>query len=460
MIYRESACLGVLSDITQETLERRKIEYERDYDLLTNLLNRRAFHAYMQDLFRHASSIKTAAFMLWDLDNLKYVNDTYGHDYGDTYIRKTADVLKQFMLHNNAIVSRMSGDEFYIFLYGYDSKDEIRSIINSIKADMDATPVNLPSATESRIRASVGISWYPDDASNYFDLIKYADFAMYTVKNTSKGRIAEFDRSLYDRDAFLLHSDEELNLILEQESVDYSFQPIVNARTGDIFAYEALMRPNSETLITPSDVLRIAHSQVQLHRVEKLTLFCSMLAFAQYPDALEGHKIFVNTLPCQMLDEEDILAFREEFHGMLDHIVFELMESEHLNEFFLKEKIRYIQKWNAQIAIDDYGAGYSNDSVLLSLNPDYVKIDMSIVRNVDTDQNRQMLIENLLAYFKSRNILTIAEGVETAAEMRMLISYGVDYLQGFYVGKPTLEPAEQCPRAAEIRKFFAEENEE
>ncbi len=458
IIQKDGSCIGALTDITQETLERRKIEYERDYDILTNLLNRRAFHAYMQDLFRHASSIKTAAFMLWDLDNLKYVNDTYGHDYGDTYIRKTADVLKDFISHNNAIVSRMSGDEFYIFLYGYDSKDEIREIIHSVKAEMDATLVDLPCATESRIHASVGVTWYPDDASNYFELIKYADFAMYTVKNTGKGRIAEFDRALYERDAFLLHSNEELNLILENESVDYAFQPIVNARNGDIFAYEALMRPTSQTLLKPSDILRIAHSQVQLHRVEKLTMFCSMRAFSQYPEIAAHRKIFVNTLPSQILDDADILAFREEFHDMLDRIVFELMESEHLNESFTNEKLRYIKKWNAQIAIDDYGAGYSNDSVLLSLNPDYVKIDMSIVRNIDTDQNRQLFLENLLAYLKSRNILTVAEGVETQEELRKLISYGVDFVQGFYVGEPALEPADISLRAREIQQIFSEEH--
>ncbi len=458
VINKGSASLGVLSDITQETLEKRKIEYERDYDLLTNLLNRRAFHAYMQDLFRHATDIKTAAFMLWDLDNLKYVNDTYGHDYGDTYIRKTADVLKQFMMHNNAIVSRMSGDEFYIFLYGYDSKDEIRRIINTVKTNMDATLISLPGSAESRIHASVGVAWYPDDAANYFDLIKYADFAMYTVKNTGKGRVAEFDRALYNRDAFLLHGNEELNLILEQESVDYAFQPIVNARNGEIFAYEALMRPTSQMLVTPADLLRIAHSQVQLHRVEKLTLFSSMRSFAKYPDIAAKRKIFINTLPSQILDEEDLLAFREEFSGLLDRIVFELMESEHLNESFTAQKLRYVKKWNAQIAIDDYGAGYSNDSALLSIHPDYVKIDMSIIRNIDTDQNRQMLLENLLAYLHNRNILTIAEGVETAAEMRKLITYGIDFMQGFYLGTPELVPAADSPRAEAIRKYFSEEH--
>ena len=453
IIQKGDAYLGVLSDITQETLEKHKLEFERDYDLLTNLLNRRAFHSRMQEVFRHKADIRTAAFMLWDLDNLKYINDTYGHDYGDSYLRKTADVLRGFSSYNNAIVSRMSGDEFYIFLYGYDSKEQLREIIDTVKTNMDNAQIQLPNAAETHIRASVGVAWYPDDATNYFDLIRYADFAMYTVKNTGKGRVAEFDQSLYDRDAFLLHSNEELNCLLEQEFIDYVFQPIVDARTGDIFGYEALMRPASQTLITPVDVLRIAHSQAQLHRVEKLTMFSSIRAFAQYPEIARTHKVFVNTLPSQMLDADDLEKFGNEFHDLLHHIVFELMESEHLNESFTEEKMRYIKQWNAQVAIDDYGAGYSNDSMLLSINPDYAKIDMSIVRNIDTDKNRQVLLENILGYLKIRDIKTIAEGIETSSEMLTLLSYGVDYLQGFYLGLPTSIPATSSPRAQEIRDY-------
>ena len=236
LIGGDKPYMGVLSDVTREILEKRKIEYERDYDALTNLLNRRAFHAAMKAAFSHPEKLKTAAFMMWDLDNLKYINDTYGHDYGDEYIRSTANVLKHFIPYNNAIVSRISGDEFYVFLYGYDDKESAMNIIRAIKAEMGTPP---PSSSpkqnrQTRLRASAGIAWYPDDAMNYFDLIKYADFAMYTVKNTEKGQVAEFDSKLYHRDSFLLHSKEELNKLIEDESVHYVFQPIVDAHTGDI----------------------------------------------------------------------------------------------------------------------------------------------------------------------------------------------------------------------------------
>lgn len=189
LIGDDKPYMGVLSDVTRELLEKRKIEYERDYDALTNLLNRRAFHAAMKDIFAHSEKLKVSAFMMWDLDNLKYINDTYGHDYGDEYIRSTANVLKRFIPYNNAIVSRISGDEFYVFLYGYDNKNLAMDIIRSIKAEMDTEPFQLTPKKQTRLRASVGIAWYPDDAVNYFDLIKYADFAMYTVKIRKKAKL-------------------------------------------------------------------------------------------------------------------------------------------------------------------------------------------------------------------------------------------------------------------------------
>ncbi|MBC5646905.1 EAL domain-containing protein [Christensenella tenuis] len=451
LIGDDKPYMGVLSDVTRELLEKRKIEYERDYDALTNLLNRRAFHAAMKDIFAHSEKLKVAAFMMWDLDNLKYINDTYGHDYGDEYIRSTANVLKRFIPYNNAIVSRISGDEFYVFLYGYDNKNSAMDIIRSIKAEMDTEPFQLTPKKQTRLRASVGIAWYPDDAVNYFDLIKYADFAMYTVKHTEKGQIAEFDSNLYHRDSFLLHSKEELNKLIEEESVQYVFQPIIDAHTGEIFAYEALMRPISAHLATPTDVLRIAETQSRLRQIEKLTLFKSVRTYLNYPDIVAGRKLFINTLPGQMISGREVKEFEYEFGGILDQLVFEFMETEKLDNEFTQDKLDYYAKWNCQIALDDYGTGYNNDSILLLLHPDYVKIDMSIVRNIDTDRNRQIMLQNLLSYLKYQQISVIAEGVETSAEMNTLISYGIDYLQGYYVGMPEAVPARNSIRSVEIR---------
>ena len=120
--YEEDKIVGLAEDITKETLELKKMEYERDYDLLTNILNRRAFNARLEQLFQKGKDVLgTAALMMIDLDNLKFLNDSYGHDFGDKYIQKTAAGLKKYT-PKESVVARMSGDEFFVFFYGYDPK--------------------------------------------------------------------------------------------------------------------------------------------------------------------------------------------------------------------------------------------------------------------------------------------------------------------------------------------------
>lgn len=449
-VNKDFQWFGVLTDITHEILEKRKIEYERDYDPLTNLLNRRAFHAAMQNIFKDPKQLKTAAFVMWDLDNLKYINDTYGHDYGDKYIITAANVLHRFAKSKNTVISRISGDEFYVFLYGHDSKESMRSTIQEIWESMNSATMPLSDSRSIKIGASAGVSWYPDDTKNYHTLIKYADFAMYTAKKQEKGQLFEFDKARYKRDSFLLNSKEELDKLIKDDSLTYAFQPIVDAHTGDIFGFEALMRPHYKYLNQPTDVLRVAEAESRLRQIERLTLFNSVRNFIRFPESVTGKKLFVNTLPGQMLFGDDIIAFQEEFSNILDQLVFELIETDRLDDEITHKKLKYFKAWGAQIAIDDYGTGYNNESVLLKLNPDYVKIDMSFVRNIDTDQNRQLLLQTMLSYLKSQNIRAIAEGIETPAEMRHVISCGVDYLQGYYLGMPADTPAISSIRAEEI----------
>ena len=430
---------GVAADITSEIVEKRKIEYERDYDSLTNLLNRRAFHAQLGEKFKKPDELKTAALIMLDLDNLKYINDTYGHDYGDEYIRGAANVLKKFIPYR-ALVARMSGDEFYVFIYGYPDKGSVRAIIEKIKTAMMDTSLPLPDDKGLKIRASAGVAWYPDDTPFYEQLFRYADFAMYKIKNSTKGEFKEFDLASYNKDAYLLHSKEELNKLIDEELVDYFFQPIVDVRTGKTFAFEALMRSKLESLKTPLEILTLARSQFKLYQIERLTWFKSMKDVRKQKEAFGDCKIFINSIPNQVLSEEDFLHFEEEFSEFLDRLVVELTEGERESVEFTDQKKEYIKRWNGKIALDDFGTGYNGESMLLTIIPDYVKIDMSIVRDIDTDYDRREILRNLVAYSHERNMKVIAEGVETEREMRTLMEDGVDYLQGYYIGVPRRRP--------------------
>lgn len=127
--------IGILQDITDIIMEKKRIEFERDYDSFTGLLNRHAYYQRIEALFYEKDKLKITAFIMIDLDNLKYVNDTYGHDFGDDYIRTAAMILKKFQNYGG-IVSRISGDEFNICLSGFSFKDEVREIINTVRAEL------------------------------------------------------------------------------------------------------------------------------------------------------------------------------------------------------------------------------------------------------------------------------------------------------------------------------------
>lgn len=440
LIIREqkNKVLGVIEDVTDEILSKRKIEYERDHDPLTHLYNRRAFESLVKKKMRK-ESIDNSAFVMWDLDNLKYINDTYGHEYGDRYIQKAASILNGFTIHK-AIVARMSGDEFYTFIYDYSDKEYIRTIVRKIRERLNNTFLEVPDGESIRIRASAGISWYPSDSKIFEELIKYSDFAMYEVKNKDKGSIAEFDRETYNKDSILLYGKEELNHFIDQGLVKYAFQPIVDANTGEIFAYEALMRPKTKNLKSPYDVIRLAQSQSKLYEIEKLTMFEAMRSFEEQKKYFGEAKIFINSIPNYALSKEDLKLFEERFAENLDRIIVEVTENERSDEECTRIKQNVVANWGGQLALDDFGSGYNSELSLLILSPKYVKIDMNIIRDIDTDLNRQKLLMNMLSYAKNRSIRIIAEGVETKGEMDKLIEFGVDYVQGYYLGKPQIVP--------------------
>lgn len=440
--------LGVIEDVTEDIIWKRRLEYERDHDTLTQLFNRRAFEALARRKMKE-ECLDHCAFVMWDLDNLKYINDTYGHDFGDRYIQKAASVLNEFTIYN-AIVGRMSGDEFYTFIYGYTNKEKIKQRIQEIHASLYNTLLTMPDEETVRIRASAGIAWYPDDSTDYHELVRYADFAMYEMKNKDKGNIGEFNRDTYKRDSILLHGKEELNHFIDQELVKYAFQPIVDVKTGDIFAYEALMRPQTKKLSSPLDVIRLAQSQSKLYEIEKLTLFKTMEAFEKHKDHFGDAKIFINSIPNYVLSNKDIAIFEERFTNYLNRIVIEITEYEQSHEECTRIKQETIARWGSHLALDDFGSGYNSEIALLILSPKFIKIDMSIVRGIDIDENRQKLLSNIISYAQNRKIKIIAEGIESKAEMNTLIEFGVDYMQGYYLGRPQFIPQQLNPKIKQL----------
>lgn len=434
--------LALVQDITTSILEKKKIEYERDYDLTTGLLNRRAYYNRIDELFNKREELKTAAFIMFDLDNLKYVNDTYGHDFGDDYIKTAANVLKGFR-DFDGVVARLSGDEFNVFLYGFDSKEDIRKAVRIIRNRFEGSYCILADGSHYKIRASAGVSWYPDDSDSYEMLIKYADFAMYTVKHSTKGNIAEFDVNSYSKDSILVTGVEEMNSIIDEQRIKYAFQPIISAHDGSVYGYEALMRPQSQTLRSPMEFIRIARTGAKLNDVERMTWTLALRAFRKQIEQgriSKDTKVFVNSLSNCTLKEKDIKIIESENAGILKNIVLEILESEQANVEYTNNKKARMRKWGGMIALDDFGSGYNSEHALITHEPDLIKIDRAIISGCDSDVSRKNIIHNLVKISKANNIIVLAEGVETSGELQTVIECGVDLLQGYYFARPVFEP--------------------
>ena len=143
--------------------------------------------------------------------------------------------------------------------------------IREVHKLLHSTNFQLPDGKTVKLRASAGVAWYPDNGASYDLLIKYADFAMYSAKNSTKGDIQEFNQDAFQRDELLFSGKEALNHFLDARLARFAFQPIVDARTGEVYAYEALMRPSCEGLKTVSDVMRLVRAQSKLNQIEELT---------------------------------------------------------------------------------------------------------------------------------------------------------------------------------------------
>lgn len=453
---------GALTDVTTELENRYRIEHERDYDVLTNLLNRRAFARDCHRLFeKEPEKLKVAAVLMMDLDNLKFLNDTYGHDWGDNYIKAFAKALNVFE-GPTSICGRRSGDEFYALLYGRESREELNREIQEKWHRLTSVPFKLPGDKTSRLRASGGIAWYPDDSLDFETLVRYADVAMYKVKQSAKGVLHTFDPELYARDMQLLNNRGELIRMLDDRLVKYVFQPIASARTGELLGYELLMRPLPQQLSSPMDVLELAKQQGVLHHVERLTWTCALETASRM--VAEGKldsscKLFINSIANQILDprEEEMMVNR--YRDLLGRVVLEVTESENNNQNYTTKKQKFIRSHGGVVAIDDYGTGYNSELILIQLPCEYVKLDISFVRDVDKDIDKQTIVRNLMSYARRKNISVLCEGVESEEELAQLISYDVDYIQGYYVGRPADEPKPIPEHVKEtIQRLMREKN--
>ena len=428
---------GIIINITEEIKRQKRLEYERDTDQLTGLLNRQAFFARASERIQNTPG-RQGVMIFADLDNLKSVNDTYGHNCGDSYIQTAAGAFSRFT-HYGAVASRISGDEFAVFLHGFETREQAMAIINENEQRLLHATHTLPDGVQMKIRCSMGLAWYPQDSENLETLLRYADFAMYEAKNITKGSTKTFSLESYVQKSYIIKKNEELDLLIDENLVRYAMQPIIDIYSGSVFGYEAFMRPTSITLESPQQVLDIARTQAKLYHIERMTIFNIFEWIKQNLEKLDNKPVFYNSFPDQQLSEADMAILENKYSEIFKHTIAEVIETDRSDIIGLVKKFNYFRKCGSMLAIDDYGAGFSNEMVLLSLSPEFVKIDMSLIRGIHLDLDKQKLASNIIEYTKPRGIKVIAEGIECFEEAQTMIRLGTDYLQGYYLAMPSFE---------------------
>ena len=246
-------------------------------------------------------------------------------------------------------------------------------------------------------------------------------------------------------------SDEELRenaqvqRLLDLNLLTYFFQPIIDAQTGEIYSYEALMRAKDMQGISPYHILRYAELSDRLYEVEQYT-FLNVLNFLKaHRDLFGGRPIFINSIPSVKILPEKQSEINRLLSSLSDSVVVEMTENTKFGEDELKEmKARY-NRLNVRIAIDDFGTGYSNISNLLRYTPNYVKIDRALISDVNSDPNKKHFVREIIEFCHANDILVLAEGVENEDEMRAVILMGIDLIQGFYTAKPSPDVITSVP---------------
>ncbi len=419
---------------SQLQVDRAQTEYELEHDKQTGLLNRNGFARRAQTLIRKEPHL-CGVMLCSGLDNIKYINETYGYEAGDRYIAAAAKLLHSYK--NTAVVARIAGDEFAIYVHGYKEEVNVEELEKAVNERISSEMIDI--GEKVKLRSSFGLALYPQDAVTVETLLKYAGHTMFEVKKSNRGGFMRFDPSTYREKANTFDRQEKLNQLLDEKQLYFVFQPIFRLQDKSIYAYEALMRPGTESFSSPLEILTLAAEQSKLKQIEKITFELLFDWMGENISRLGVRKIFFNTITTEYMRREELQKLHPKYESFCEHLVFEVLESTAGSESFVREIEAFRQEMGVKVAIDDYGAGYSNDIRLIRIAPDIVKIDQFLISGIDRDKDKEKLLQKMVSYCNAKKIETLAEGVERVEELEAVRRLGFTYAQGFYLGMPEKE---------------------
>ncbi len=407
------------------------------------------FEEFSEKAENHDLSLSVSVY---GLPKYTYILENYGITDAEDAIRFVAESLK---IANpvNCFIGHISEDEFAIINY-YKDMGVIGETINNATSVFYSVieGYNTTSGKEYYVEVNCGCTVInPGWSGSLESFIKFANSEMYMnrLKSGMGNVIKEETTPKEHYKAF--------ELLIEKNLFNYHFQPIVNAKTGTIFGYEALMRTDASIGMTPLEILATAREYNRLYEIERATMFNIMERYAHEPEKFGDCKVFINTIPGHFLNDDDMRILNEKYSKYMDKFVFELTEQDTISDNELNAIKRLSgEHIENQIAIDDYGTGHSNIVNLIRYTPQVIKIDRFLISEIDRNQNKQMFVRSTIEFAKINNIKVLAEGVETSNELKMVIDLGVDLIQGFYTGRPAYEPITSI--SEDIRKEILRAN--
>lgn len=411
-------------------------------DSLTGMLNMNgAIKALQEHIEAGQAEDQHLALLIFELSNLRQINAVFGHNEGDQALLSLAGAISD-CTDGNIISARISGDEFLVALvlsdFSINTAEALRDVLcRRISSYNQVSGKNYSIELHSALM-TVPLTAQVNAESCITELI--------SRKNAEKHNTVQPDDIVISDDA----TAQLVANVLSENRLTYHFQPIVHARTGEIFAYEALMRTNGEQRVSPLVMLQYAAALGRLYDVEWLTYHNVLKKLREDLPQFGNHKVFINSIPGHFLTDADFDKLREEYSDLLPRLVVEFMER---TEVVGEERINIqnrCQHADMEIAVDDYGTGYSNITNLLHYAPNYVKIDRSLISNIHEEPKKQHFVTNVIEFAHANGFLALAEGVETPEELRAVIRFGVDFVQGNYTGRPEPVPPAEIDSAVRI----------
>lgn len=405
----------------------RLLEDQLYTDKLTNLPNRRKL---LEDL-KHAPS---PFLILLNIDSFKEVNDFYGTEIGDFVLKEIAKRLGLFVHQGRFRLYKLQADEYALLDMECSRDEDLEGVGQKVHDDVDSHLIFLKEQ-EIHIQISAGMAFGENET-----VMTRADIALKLAKKHNKPFL------IYNDTMMVMKEYEEnfrwirmLKNALDDNRIICYFQPVFNNKTKEVYKYECLARLLGEDgkVYSPFFFIEISKKARLYHRITQAIVSDACRVFKEV-----NCKFSINLSIDDILDHHTINFIIEELerHGVAHKAIFEILESEGIDNYEEVDAfIQRVRKLGCQIAIDDFGSGYSNFAHILRLNVDIIKIDASIIQNSDTDKNSQIIAKTIVEFSRKLGIKTVAEFVHSKETLETVKSFGVDYSQGYFIGEPSRE---------------------